>query len=469
VTTAAFALTAAEIARAVTGRLVSGDPEALLPTVSTDTRTIRPGDLFVALRGPRFDGHAYVGEALSRGAAGFVVADAAEVAGEPAAAVVIVVDDTLAALQALARHVRRRSGARVVAITGSAGKTTTKEAIATVLSARYRTLRNRGNLNNHIGLPLSLIELQDGAEVAVMELGMNHAGEIRRLVEIAEPEIRVWTNVGTAHLQYFGSRDAIAAAKAEILEGAGPGTVLIANADDDLVMRHAAGFAGRLVTFGLGRDADVTAVAVEDLGLDGARATVRTPSDEATLTSHLPGRAHLHNLLAAVAAGLVLDVPLDEIAARLDLVRAAPRRGEVRRLGRDVVVFDDCYNSSPSALVGSLHTLSADRSGRRRVAFLGEMLELGDQSPALHRECGRATAAAGVRALVTVGAAPARALGEAAVTGGLDAGDVRHVGDSEQAAALVPDVVRGGDLVLVKGSRGTRMERVVERLEEEFA
>jgi len=463
-----FALTAAEIARVVEGRLVSGDPECLLPTVSTDTRSIRPGDLFIALRGPRFDGNAYVGEALARGAAGAVVSDAAVAAGLPRQAVVISVDDTLAALQALARHIRRQSGARLVAITGSAGKTTTKEAIASVLSVRYRTLRNRGNLNNHIGLPLSLVELQDGAEVAVVELGMNHAGEIRRLVEIAEPDVRVWTNVGTAHLEYFGTREAIAAAKAEILEGAGPGTVLVANADDALVMRHAASFAGRLITFGIDCGADLQAIDVENRGLDGTRARVRTPAGELVVTSRLPGRAHLFNLLAAAAVGMVFDVPLDEIAARLELVRAAPRRGDVRRLGRDVVVFDDCYNSSPSALLGSLATIGADRSGRRRVAFLGEMLELGEQSAALHRECGRAAAAAGVRALVTVGNGPARALGEEAVVAGLERDHVTHVADSRLAADLVPGVVRGGDLVLVKGSRGIRMEAVVERLEEEF-
>lgn len=462
----AFALSAAEVARVVNGRLAGGDPEALVAAVSTDTRTIAPGDLFVALRGPRFDGHAFVGEALARGAIGVLVSDGAVAA--PVAAVVVVADDTLAALQTLAQHVRRRSGARVVAITGSAGKTTTKEAIATVLSVRYRTLRNRGNLNNHIGLPLSLIGLRDGAEVAVVELGMNHAGEIRRLVAIAEPEVRVWTNVGTAHLEHFGSREAIAAAKAEIAEGAGPDTILIANADDQLVMRHAAGFAGRLVTFGFGPGADVRVLEMEDLGLDGTRAVVGTPAGQVTLTSRLPGRAHLSNVLAAAAAGLVFDVPLDEIAARLEILRAAPRRGEIRRLGRGVVVFDDSYNSSPSALLGSLDTLSADRSGRRRIAFLGEMLELGEGSAALHRECGRATVPAGIRALVTVGAAPARALGEGAVAAGLDAGQVRHVDDSRRAAALVPDVVRGGDLVLVKGSRGTRMERVVERLEAEF-
>jgi UDP-N-acetylmuramoyl-tripeptide--D-alanyl-D-alanine ligase len=298
---------------------------------------------------------------------------------------------------------------------------------------------------------------------------MNHAGEIRRLVEIAEPDVRVWTNVGTAHLEYFGTQEAIASAKAEILERADSSSVLIANADDPLVMGHARRFDGRVVTFGVDREADVRAVVVDDLGLAGTHAAVRTPAGTVAISSHLPGRAHLQNLLAAVAAGLVFDVPPDEIAARLDTVRAAPHRGEIRRLGRNVVVFDDSYNSSPSALIGSLAVVEADRSGRRRVAFLGEMLELGARSEALHRECGRAAASARISALVTVGGPPARALGEAAVASGVAANGVQHVDDSERAAGLVPGVVRTGDLVFVKGSHGIRMERVVERLEAEFA
>jgi UDP-N-acetylmuramoyl-tripeptide--D-alanyl-D-alanine ligase len=236
--------------------------------VSIDSRTIGAGMLFVAIRGERVDGHAFIGDAIGRGAAG-VVASALPDRGDGAA--VIAVDDTVVALQALGRHVRRQSGTKVVAITGSTGKTSTKELTAELLSARYRVIRNRGNLNNHIGLPLSLTELSAGPDVAVVEFGMNHAGEIRLLVGLAEPDVRVWTNVGDAHIGYLGSRAAVASAKAEILEGASADTVAVLNADDPLVVEHAGRFPGRIVTFGTSPAAMVRAMRVTDRGFDGYR------------------------------------------------------------------------------------------------------------------------------------------------------------------------------------------------------
>ena len=235
-TVSAVVLTAALVARATEGRLVSGAADRVFDGVSSDSRSLDPGSLFIALRGDRFDGHAFIRQAVTRGATGLLVSTEPDVAIGDAA--VIVVDDTLQALQALARTVRRASGSRVIAITGSAGKTTTKEVTAEILSSRYRVFRNRGNLNNHIGLPLSLLELRHGPEVAVVELGMNHDGEIRTLVDIAEPDVRVWTNVGDAHLGHFGSREAVARAKAEVLEGSTDDTLVVANADDPLVMAH---------------------------------------------------------------------------------------------------------------------------------------------------------------------------------------------------------------------------------------
>jgi len=467
VTCAAFTLDVAEIGRALAARVVGGAGAPVFDAVSSDTRTIRPGALYFAIRGPRFDGHAFVGDAVRGGAGGVVVSDAGALDGLPGTAAGFVVDDTVAALQALARHVRRRSGARVVAITGSAGKTTTKEAIATLLSARFATIRNRGNLNNHIGLPLSLLELTGGAEVAVMELGMNHAGEIRQLVSIAEPDLRVWTNVGTAHIGFFGTPEAIADAKAEILEH-GERAWLVANADDPLVTARARSFAGRTLTFGIDEPADVRAGDVEDRGFSGMRATVETPAGRMHVYTALAGRGHLRNVLAAIAVAVHFDVPAAAIAEHVAGLRPAPHRGEVRRLGRDVVLVDDCYNASPSALRELLATAAGDPSHRRRAAFLGEMLELGDASESLHQACGRVVAETGVAALVTAGGPPARALAEAAVAAGLRPEAVAHVESSEAAAMLVPTVVRPGDLVLVKGSRGIRMERVVDRVVAEF-
>jgi UDP-N-acetylmuramoyl-tripeptide--D-alanyl-D-alanine ligase len=458
-----FPITAADVAAATGGRLLRGPASVPLPVVSTDSRSLPPGALFIALRGPNFDGHAFVSAALEAGATGVVVSDASAVPGRSGDAAVIVVADTLRALQDLARAVRRRSGARVVAITGSAGKTTTKEAAAAFLETRYRTLRNRGNLNNHVGLPLSLLELQAGADVAVVELGMNHAGEIARLVSIAEPDVRVWTNVGTAHLGFFASVDALADAKAEILERADRESVLVANADDPRVMSRIGAFPGRVITFGLGETADVRAADVEDRGYDGQRARVVTPSGSFEAALKLPGRGHLQNVLAAAAIAGIFDVPVEAMAERAAGLQPGPHRGQVLDLGCGARLVDDCYNSSPDALEMALATLAATPA-RRKVAVLGEMLELDAHAVGLHRRAGRAVADAGVALLVTVGGEAARALGEAAREAGLPADAVLHVDDSEAAAACVERRVGDGDLVLVKGSRGIGLERVVERL-----
>jgi UDP-N-acetylmuramoyl-tripeptide--D-alanyl-D-alanine ligase len=468
--TPSLPLTAGAAAAACHGRLLGGGAATPLSTFSSDTRALRAGETFIALVGPRFDGNDFAGEAAARGARAVVVSRAeAALAARWPDLVVILVDDTLAALQALARHVRRVSAARVVAITGSTGKTTTKDATASLLSTRFRTVRSRGNLNNEIGLPLSLLGLQAGDEVAVVELGMNRAGEISKLVAIAEPDVRVWTNVGTAHLAAFGSMDAIAAAKAEVLEGADAHTVFVANADDPRVMARAAGFPGRTMTFGIERDADVRATKVRDRGLDGQEAELVTPAGSLPIALRLPGRGHLANVLAAVAVALHFGLTPGEIARGVLELSPAPHRGEVLTLANGIRVFDDCYNSSPGALAGSLEIVAATAAHGRKIAVLGEMLELGPQSEDLHRELGRRAAQAGLAALVTVGGAPARALGEAAQAAGLAPGAVVHAADSEDAAGRVRALLGAGDLVLVKGSRGIGLERVVERLKAELA
>jgi UDP-N-acetylmuramoyl-tripeptide--D-alanyl-D-alanine ligase len=443
------------------GRLVAGDDDRYVTGFSIDSRTLASGDLFFAIVAKR-DGHDFAAAAAKRRAAGIVVSRPVELGGEHEAFVVEVADTTRA-LQDLARYVRRESGAKVVAITGSAGKTTTKDTIADLIGTRYRVVKNSGNLNNHLGLPLSLLELRHGADVAVMELGMNHAGEIRTLVGVATPEVRVWTNVGEAHIGYFGSADAIADAKAEIMEGASADTLLVANADDQRVMARVPSFAGRTVTFGTAERADVRAVDVEDLGLDGSRAKLVTGAGQRDLRVPLLGRGHLMNVLAGAAVALDLGVPLDAIVERAAQLKPSSRRGAVLRLPKGVTVIDDSYNSSPSALRRSLEVI-ARSWGARRIAVIGEMLELGDLSDALHRECGTAAAGCRLAKLVTIGGEPARALGEAAVAAGLPRAAVTHFENSTDAAPAVAAQVTSGDVVLVKGSRGTRTDLVVERL-----
>ena len=454
---------AADLATAVDGRIVAGAADTRLGAVSIDSRTLAPGDLFFAIVADR-DGHDFVPAAFGRGAAGAVVQ---RVVGTPSAAgspVVVQVDDTLRALQALGRAVRRASGAKVVAITGSAGKTTTKDAIALVLGATFRVVKNRGNLNNHLGLPISLVEMRDRPDVAVMELGMNHAGEIRVLVGLAEPDIRVWTNVGDAHIGYFGTREAIADAKAEILEQATPSTVLVCNADDSLVMARAGAFTGRRLTFGVAAGADVRATGVVDRGIAGTSARVETPAGAFPLDLALPGHGHLLNALAATAVGVELGVPLATIGERLATLAPANHRGVALTTPGGATVLDDSYNSSPAALLRSLDVLAASRPTGRRVAVLGEMLELGDRAIDLHESSGRHAATCGVVRLVTVGGEPARHLGLAAVRAGLPVAAVTHVATADEAADLVAREIVRGDLVLVKGSRGIGTDRVVARL-----
>ncbi len=464
-------LTAAMIATAMRGQLASGAPDHVIEGFSIDSRTLRPGDLFFAIVAAR-DGHEFVGDALGRGAAGAVIrAGATGALGATGAtgAVLIEVADTTQALQNLAKFVRRESAATVIAITGSAGKTTTKEAIAELLAGRYRVTKNRGNLNNHLGLPLSLLELRHAADVAVMELGMSHAGEIRLLVGIAEPEVRVWTNVGDAHIGSFESQHAIADAKAEILEGASAADVLVCNADDPLVMPRVQSFVGRTITFGESTDAAVRADAVEDRGLAGTRFRLRTAEGATDVQVTLLGKGNLANVLAAAAVALELGVPLAEIAERCTRLRATSHRGAVLRLAKGIVVVDDSYNSSPAALERVLEVVAKDAHARRKAAVLGEMLELGVHAIPLHEASGRRAAAAGLDRLIVVGGEPARALAAAAVRAGMAEDTVTWTSSSSAASDLILPWLRAGDLVLIKGSRGVKTDTVVDGIAAEFS
>ena len=457
------------IAAALGGVRPAGSADGVIGDVVTDSRTLRPGDLFVALRGPRFDGHAFVTDVLERGAAAAIVEEGfASSAGPDVWTRLIAVPDTLEALQRLAHTVRVSVDTRVVAITGSAGKTTTKEAIAALLATRFRVVKNKGNLNNHIGLPLSLMQLRTAPDVAVMELGMNHAGEISRLVEIAAPDLRVWTNVGDAHLGFFASADAIADAKAEILERASAATVLVCNADDRRVMERTGRFPGKVLTFGLAEGAAIRAHAIYDRGIAGSSADIETPIGHATIETALLGRGNLLNVLAATAVAIDFGIGLDQIASAIPRLQPADRRGAVRHLRDGITLIDDSYNSSPAALRRALEVVALEARDRRAIAVLGEMLELGTHSIALHESCGQAAAASGLARLFTVGGPAAGAMARAAVSAGMASSAVFCFETSEQAAAAVTAEVAAGDLVLVKGSRGTRTDIVADKVAAEL-
>ena len=458
-TVATLAFTAGLVAEATGGRLTAGTSGATFAGVSIDSRTATAGALFVAIVGDRFDGHAFVGNAVAQGAAGLLVSRPVDA---PPGVAVITVPDTVDALQNLARSIRRGSGAMVIAITGSAGKTSTKELTASLLATRYRVFRNKGNLNNHIGLPLSLTELTAGYDMAVVELGMNHAGEIRALVGIAEPDVRVWTNVGDAHIGFFGTREAVAAAKAEILEGATASTLSVLNADDPLVMAAARGAVGRIVTFGASPAATVRATTIEDRGFEGCKLGVMTPAGPLRLNLSLPGRAQVMNALAAIAVAQAYGIDARAIEDSLAAAAPVPRRGSL--MARNgVTVVDDTYNASPAAMDMMLETLAATHASRR-VAVLGEMKELGEAARELHERCGRTAAGSGVDLLVAVGGPVVDGLAAGAIAGGIPGSHIYRFENSHDAAAPVKRLVRPGDVVLVKGSRSTRMDVVADAL-----
>ena len=364
---------------------------------SRDTRSIRarsrPASLFFAIRGPRFDGHQFVAQALERGAAGVVV-DAAFYTNAPEELrpALLAVADTRSALQTLAREVRRRWGKRLLAVTGSTGKSTTKEMIAAILRRRFRVLRSPGNLNNDFGLPLALLRLQPEHELAVMELAMSAAGEIARLARIAEPNVGVVTNVAAAHLQFFDSVDAIALAKRELIDylaTAGHDAVAVLNEDDERVRRFAEGFPGRVVTFGFLPKAGFRAAEVRPSAGIGSNFQVIAPDWQAEFTLPLPGRHNIQNALAAIATSSLYGIPLDEMQRAVAEFQNLHQRSEILILSGEVTVVNDCYNSNPLAMSRMLETLAGWPGAGRRIVVAGEMLELG----LCHRSCTAAWAA----------------------------------------------------------------------------
>ena len=417
---------------------------------SVDTRTQNPGDVFFALRGPNFDGHDFVPAALTNGAAAAVVERSSGVDRE------LVVTDSLVALQRLASWARDRWGGRVVGVTGSAGKTTTKDAIAHLLSGEFTVGKTVGNFNNHVGVPLSMLRLPDESRVGVLEMGMNHAGEIRALAEIARPEIGVVTNVGYAHVEAFDSIEGVAAAKRELIEGLPRDGVAVLNGDDPRVRQFRDVHPGTSVTFGFSECAEVRAEAIEQHG-EVTRFRVSGQSFETTL----PGRHGIMNLLAAIAVARVLGIAPAKLTGAVRSFAAGKMRGE-RMDWNGIAIWNDCYNSNPEAARAMLDVLH-HTPAERRIAVLGEMLELGSAAEELHRQIGRYAAERGIDFLIGV-RGNARAMIDAAVGAGIPESAAIFFDDASEAGAAVRAMARPGDAILFKGSRGVRVERALERL-----
>jgi len=453
------ALRLEDIARATGGTIVQGPAHLSVTSYAIDSRQVAEGGLFFAIPAGR-DGHDFVAAAVAAGAAGAVISRPVDVPDKGFA--LILVNDTVAALQALAAAVLTRHPVKVVAVTGSVGKTTTKEFTAALLSRRFRVLKSVGNFNNHLGLALSLLRLEPGDEVAVLEMGMSAAGELRALTRIAPPDVAVVTNVSPVHLEFFESLEAIAQAKKEVLDGTRPGGTAVLNADDPLVLKIGAGFAGRTITFGRAACADVRAEAVEPKGLAGYGIRLRYGAEHEEISLPFLNEAAVDNLLAAAAVSLSFGLSLDEIRAAFTGLKPLPRRGVLVDAGDGVRVYDDSYNSNPRALETALQSLAA-LPAARKVAVLADMLELGPAGPELHRRAGETAARTGWDVLVAVGPL-AGSIADGAAAAGLSAAAIHRFADSSAAAAAIGAIVRPGDLVLVKGSRGMKTETVVDAL-----
>jgi UDP-N-acetylmuramoyl-tripeptide--D-alanyl-D-alanine ligase len=434
---------------AMAGRALDSDVE--VSGWSIDSRSVQPGDLFFALRGPTHDGHAYVRQAFERGAVAVVAeAQAAE------SGVVLRVEDSLRALQTIAGAVRQAFPGDVVAVTGSAGKTSTKDMIAEMLSVGMKTAKNEGNLNNHVGLPLSLLRLPEDAAVAVLEIGMNHAGEIRDLAGIARPDVGVVTNVGYAHIEFFDSVEGIAGAKRELIESLPSNGTAVLNADDRRVSKFS--FSGRRILYGQSAEAEVRAEDVE-YSLDGARFRV----GETHFSTALTGRHSVSNILAGIAVAGIYGIELGRLTGAVRKLTPGKMRGERLHYpvqDGEVLVYNDCYNSNPDAVRAMLDVLR-DTPARRRIAVLGEMLELGRWAETLHRDVGTYAAEQGIDVLVGIRGAACCTL-DAAMRAGLRAGAAFFFDDAVEAGRHVAKIAQAGDAILFKGSRGVHVELALE-------
>jgi UDP-N-acetylmuramoyl-tripeptide--D-alanyl-D-alanine ligase len=461
--------TVEDICRLARGEAGGLDPQTAFEGYSIDSRTIRHGELFFAVRGENLDGHRFVEEALGRGGAAAVVSDDYQLSTAPEGRLIRVADP-LQAMQVLASASRDEPGLKLIGITGSCGKTTTKDITAALLAGLVKVGRNTGNLNNLYGLPLGLLRRPAGLEYYVCEMGMSVPGEMSRLAQIARPDVAVFTNVHGVHLMNFKSVSGIADAKAEMLEGVPPDGLVVANIDDPEVMRIAKGGGRTVLTFGTAGQADVRAAEVEDRGLSGLSFRLRAAGKVLPVESPLPGLHNLQNIVAAVATGVALGLDAEELLKGLGRIELSPLRSRISEYDGGWTLFNDAYNSNPVALKHTLRVISRSNGFNRRVAVLGDMLELGAGELEAHRECGAFLALSGIDELITVGPLAAT-LAEAAVAAGFEAGKVIAVPDSASAIAPTIQAIERnppGTLVLVKGSRGVKMEKIVSELAGRF-
>jgi UDP-N-acetylmuramoyl-tripeptide--D-alanyl-D-alanine ligase len=444
------------------GEILQGPPSLSFHKFNIDSRLSEPGELFFALVAER-NGHDFISQAADRGASGAVISQKIIPPFDDFA--LIKVPDTLEALQKLAQNTLSEHPVKVVGITGSIGKTTTKEFTSALLAKQFKVLKSEGNFNNHLGLPLSVLRLRDGHEIAVLEMGMSHPGEIKRLTRIAPPDVAVITNVQPVHLEFLKSMANIAAAKKEILDGLKPNGTAVLNGDDTWVNKLSSSWKGNKVYFGMGKSRDVSAQNIRKTGLDGMSFELRYGGKRGKVTLPSFYESTLFNFLAAAAVAFTFSVPIEDIQESSAQVKPTAKRGTVFLLERDQILIDDSYNSNPAALESSLKSV-AGLSAKRKIAVLGDMLELGEDSPKYHASAGKKVVESGFDLLVTVGPL-SKHMAEGARKAGMPEDCVFTFENSREAARKLGGFLDRGDLILVKGSRGIRMEDIVEQLREE--
>jgi len=450
---------------AVQGERLMGEPSQKFKGVSINTRTLKSGELFFCIQGDRFDGHEFLNDAIEKKAAGVVVSDRAklkESLAQQAGLFAVAVPDTLHALQELAGYHRDQFSVHMIGVTGTNGKSTTKEMIASVVKMQYPTLKTEGNLNNHIGLPLTLLELKKTHEAAVVEMGMSAAGEIKRLAEIAKPKIGVITNISQAHMIQLKTLKDIQAAKGELFRSLSKGSTAIVNADDPLVYELAEKLRAGVITFGINKPADVRATDIRPNERSGYDFTLNVLDKQ--IPVHLPflGRFNIYNALAAAAVGHALDISPGLIKTGLGVEHHLSQRGEAVRYG-DIEVLNDTYNANPQSMREAMQILKEHAADGRKFLVIGDMLELGDGEKTAHQQLGKEAAGHGFDFLVTVGELAGLA-GNAAVESGMEKDRVHGFKSHQSATEFLKATTQSGDCLLLKGSRGSHMETVLEGL-----
>jgi UDP-N-acetylmuramoyl-tripeptide--D-alanyl-D-alanine ligase len=453
-------LTFHQLAEMIGGTVVQNG-DVVCSSVVIDSREAKDDSVFFAIRGERLDGHQFLPQALQKARGAVVSSSANEI---PAGKGVIRVDDTTRALQRMASAIRDRYDITLIGITGSAGKTTTKEMIATLIGTERRTWKSWGNFNNQIGAPLCLDNMPDDAQVVVSEMGMNHAGEIAEIAGLMRPQVGVYTNIAPVHIEFFGTIEGIAAAKRELLENVTPGGTIVVNNDNEHVVRISRDFSGHKVSYGVQNDADYRATNIRERGLLGTRFTLEGEGTARELELVLPGRHNLDNLLAAIATARAVGISWEGIERGVREVKPAYHRGVILE-ARGATIYDDTYNSNPYALSRTLELMTQAEAQGRRIAVIGDMLELGEQELQFHRDAGKSIPKS-IDVVVGVGKRT-QALLDGAREAGFDAAALHHFADAAAAGEFLKTFVREGDLVLIKGSRGVGLDKAVAMLEEQ--